>query len=375
MMKKETAMIIDVGSSKITSLIGESGVNKTFIVRGRKDFAYEGFCDGEFFDVNSLKQAINDAVENLTQNAGERVKTVFVSVPAEFTMVVRRDYQITFPKRKKVTEEDVNRLFDEAFTEDTDSYTLINRSSILFELDDFRRFADPVGETSETLKGRLSFVLCKNYFIEKFTPELKKAGIDKIEYVSSALAEGLFLIEPEIRDRVAILIDVGYITSSFLVVQGDGIVYQRAFSYGGGYITAALSDEFNVEFDTAETLKRKINICTEVSEGDNYEVTEGEEGYFFPAEKVNGMTVEFLDNICSEIEKSIVLSKLNIPDYIPVYITGGGISYMRGAKEHISKRINMNVEVIGPSVPLFDKPINSSCFAVLDLALSQVSDK
>ena len=374
-MKKETAMILDVGSSKITSLIGEKGVNKTFIVKGQKDFAYEGFCDGEFFDLSSLEKAITDGMENLIQNAGEKVKTVFISVPAEFTTVLQKDYQITLAKRRRITEEDVNQLFDEAFSDNLEGYTLINRSSILFELDDFRRFADPVGEYSETLKGKLSFVLCKNYYIEKFTPILKELGVERVEYVSSILAEGLFLVEPEVRDRVAVIIDIGYISSSFFIVQGDGLVYQRAFSYGGGYITANLAEEFDVEFDIAERLKRKINICLETSEEDNYEIIDGEEGYYFPSDKVKDIAIDALDNICAEIEKSIISSRLNIPDYVPVYITGGGISYIRGAKEHVSRRIGMNVEVIGPSVPLYNKPTNASCLAVLDLALSQVSKR
>ncbi|MBE5756835.1 MAG: hypothetical protein E7342_03440 [Clostridiales bacterium] len=374
-MRRETAMVLDVGSLKITSLIGERGVNKTFIVRGQKDFEYEGFCDGEFFDVNSLELAIEKSVENLVQNAGQKVKTVFVGVPAEFTTVIQKDYQIALQKRRKITEEDVNRLFDESFSTNLDSYTLINRSSILFELDDFRRFADPVGEVSETLKGRLSFVLCKNYFIDKITPKLKSMGIDNIEYVSANLAQGLFLVEPETRDRVAILIDVGYISSSFSIIQGDGLVYQRAFSYGGGYITANLSEEFGVDFDIAESLKRKINICLDNSDDDNYEIINGEEGYYFIANKVNEIAVEALDNICAEIEKSVISSKFNIPSHIPVYVTGGGISYIRGAKEHIAKRISMNVEVIGPKVPLYNKPTNSSCLSVLDLALSQVSKR
>ena len=374
-MKKELAVIMDVGSLKITSLIGERGVNKTFVVRSQKDVEYEGFCEGEFFDTQSLETAIEKSVENLTQNLGFKVKKLFVGVPAEFTIVVQRDYQIALSKRRRITEDDVNRLFDEAFVDNLDAFTLINRSSILFELDDFRRFADPVGEVSETLKGKLSFVLCKNYFIDIISSKLKKLGINDVEYVSSTLAESLFLIEPETRDRVAILIDVGYITSSFSILQGDGLVYQRAFSYGGGYITANLAEEFSVDFEIAESLKRKINICLNHGEEDNYEIINGEEGYYFSANKVKEIAIESLDNICAEIEKSMIMSKLNIPAHIPVFVTGGGISYIRGAKEHIAKRISMNVEVVGPKIPLYNKPTNSSCLAVLDLALQQTSKK
>ena len=56
---------------------------------------------------------------------------------------------------------------------------------------------------------------------------------------------------------------------------------------------------------------------------------------------------------------------------MPLSITGGGIAYIRGAKEHVSGRLNMAVEVLAPSVPLMDKPIRSSILSLLDLAINQ----
>ena len=52
-------------------------------------------------------------------------------------------------------------------------------------------------------------------------------------------------------------------------------------------------------------------------------------------------------------------------------ITGGGISFIRGAKEHISKRLGCSVEVVAPKLPMHESPIKSSTFSLLDLALMQ----
>ena len=42
MQKKEVA-VIDVGSSKVTAIIGERGINKTFLIKGRYSYEYDGF--------------------------------------------------------------------------------------------------------------------------------------------------------------------------------------------------------------------------------------------------------------------------------------------------------------------------------------------
>ena len=56
---------------------------------------------------------------------------------------------------------------------------------------------------------------------------------------------------------------------------------------------------------------------------------------------------------------------------ITVEIQHGGISYIRGAKEHVSGRLNTQVMVISPRVPLMDKPTESTVLSLLDLALEQ----
>ena len=62
-MQKTQVAVIDVGSSKITAMVGERGVNKTFIIKARKDYPYEGFADGEFFDAASVKKILFSAAD------------------------------------------------------------------------------------------------------------------------------------------------------------------------------------------------------------------------------------------------------------------------------------------------------------------------
>ena len=171
---------------------------------------------------------VRDICEDIKKATSGAVNTVYVGVPGDFTRVLLKDSQISFPKKKKIQEEDVDSLFDAAFVMSSNKYTLINRSAVVYELDDFRRLANPVGSTSQILKGRLSFVLCSNYFIEAVKPVLEDAGIKQVECVSSALAQALYLVDAEVRDRIALIADVGYITTTLNIIQGDGLLYQKS---------------------------------------------------------------------------------------------------------------------------------------------------
>ena len=57
-IQKKQAAVIDVGSSIITALVGEQGINKTFIVKAKYSYQYEGFSDGIFFEEDNVKDIL-----------------------------------------------------------------------------------------------------------------------------------------------------------------------------------------------------------------------------------------------------------------------------------------------------------------------------
>lgn len=369
-MQKKHVAVIDVGSSKITAVIGERGVNQTFIIKGRRSYDYDGFENGLFFDVQKLKQVLFATANFILKGSYGKIDTVYVGVPGDFTQVFTKDSQISFTKKKKITEEDVDALFDAAFVLTSKKHTLINRSAIVYELDDFRRLANPVGAVSEILSGKLSFIVCSNYFIEVVKQTLLSAGFANVECVSSALAEALYLVDAETRDRIAVIADIGYITTTLSIIQGDGILYQNAFNYGGGYITAGLVEKYSIDFDVAERLKRKVNLSC-ITSGSTFDVLDGENGDYYPINEVKAVVKESLDDLCENLASALEKSGFIIPDYVRLSVTGGGIAYIRGAKEHVSNRLGMPVDIIAPKVPLMDKPLESSVLSLLDLALEQ----
>ncbi|MBO5713828.1 MAG: pilus assembly protein PilM [Clostridia bacterium] len=369
-MQKKQVAVLDVGSSCITAVVGERGLNKTFIIKGQSSFNYEGFADGEFLDVDSIKNAILLAVKFLKKTLRFGFNNIYVGVPGAFTEVMVKDSQISFPKKKRITDQDVNTLFEAAFVLQNSKYTLINRSAIVYELDDYRRVANPVGQTSEVLKGKLSFVLCRNYFLDIVRTALKVGGVNNVEFVSSTLAQAMFLVNAETRDRIAEILDVGYITTTFSLIQGDGILFQKSFDYGGGYITAALTDRLETDFETAEQLKRKVNLSKISNHG--LDIIDDDKGRYYSLEEIKSTIKTSLDVLCENVSLAIEESGYSIPEYVPLKVTGGGIALIRGAKEHVSGRLNNVVEILTPSIPLSEKPTSSSVLSLLDLALEQI---
>ena len=79
-MQKKQVAIIDVGSSKITAIVGERGRNKTFVIKGRYSLEYDGYEDGVFFDVENVKQKLFSVADSIMK-ASHNIDTVYVGVP------------------------------------------------------------------------------------------------------------------------------------------------------------------------------------------------------------------------------------------------------------------------------------------------------
>ena len=65
--------VLDIGSSAITALVGEKGVNGTFSLKGQSTIPYEGFSEGHFFDEKNLESALLEAVSEVFENAESRI--------------------------------------------------------------------------------------------------------------------------------------------------------------------------------------------------------------------------------------------------------------------------------------------------------------
>ena len=50
-MQKKQVAVLEVGSSRLTAVVGERGINKTFVIKGRFSYPYEGYEGGCFFDL------------------------------------------------------------------------------------------------------------------------------------------------------------------------------------------------------------------------------------------------------------------------------------------------------------------------------------
>lgn len=369
MIKKQTA-IIDIGSSSIVTLIGERGVNNSFKILGKGEVSYDGFANGKFFDPDNLKKVIAMSISNAEQLSGLKVNDVFVGVPGEFCNCVCKNVSISLGRRKKIKQGDVFALFEKGVTKHP-TYTTINHSAIYYTLEDGKRVIDPVGKVSTMLSGKICYMLAENNFLDFISNILADIGVKNTMFIAANLAEMIFLVEPEVRDRYALLVDVGYITTSVMVGQGDGLLFLNSFSMGGGHITGDLYQVLKIPFAQAETLKHKVVLNWQASENDIYEVMGKEFIATYSAKATNEITEARIEIIADYIQRCLDRCEYDFPEYLPIHITGGGICYLKGIKEFLARKLGRRIKIVSPGLAQSNRPDYSSEISLLDLAIAQ----
>lgn len=374
-MSKRSVAVLNFGTRHLSVLIGSRSVNGTFDIHGSAESEYGGYMNGEFLEPEKLTVAVQDTIAKAENNAFCKITHLYIGVPAEFSAVVVKDVNIDFPRRKRIKEEDVEKLFELAddFSASA-THSVINRCPIYYVLDDGSKVIDPRGKITQTIDATLSFVLAEKEFLGTVNKILSPLHFETIDYFSEPLSETLFLLAPEVRDNVAILVDCGYLSTSVSLVMGDGLLCLRSFSLGGGHIMADLCSAFKISPKQAEQLKQDIAFNIELSPEDFYQVqSQNSESadLKFNAIEVNQVAKSRVVQIGKMIKKCLDDFDFEYPDYIPVMITGGGVCYMKGATNIISKIVDRDVQIIVPPVPQMDKPVSSASLSVLDLALKQ----
>ena len=368
-MRKKSVAVLDIRSSEITAAVGERGVNNTFIIKSKYTCAYDGYAEGELIDENSFINAVKDAVRSTASSAGG-IKSFYVGVPGEFTKIVVDGKVMSFKSSKKVTRAECDYLAGMSAPQDTDEYQTIRHSCLYYVLSDKRKIIDPVGEVSDSLQGKFSFYRCKNRFINVLLKAFKGfKDITEINLIPTVYAEAVYLVEPEQRDEYAVLFDLGYISSSYSVICGNGLAYSESFSVGIGHIAVYLMTELEIPFDVAVAYLSLVNLNAKETLGSIEEYIYEGKTYKFSTVLLRDKIREGLDGICETIEvcrQSFTGKNL---DGKTINITGEGVKSIRGTAEHLSNRLVKNVEIIAPKVPYYDKPHFSSLLSLLNTAL------
>lgn len=254
---------IDIGTSKVSSVIGEvNNFNQVEIIATAECKCF-GMRKSKITDEEEVASAIAKTIAEVEQVANLSINSAYVTILGKYVTIVQNSI-VKEPKDKfaGISSKDVNsaiaQLKDIDIPEDKNVIDLVVSE---FTLDNGRVVEDPVGmlSSSFTVKGQV--VLADKEYVRKLTNIFKKVNIVIDGIIPNVLAERkLILDKNELKDNVMIL-DIGAGNTDIGVFNEESIIYTNTIPLGGETITNDIAMVFNISEEEADRLKRQYGLA------------------------------------------------------------------------------------------------------------------
>ena len=375
---KSTIAAIDFGTSKIVTLVAEESGSRRCDIIGAGNAPYEGYMEGEWLDPVGLNDAIQKSIAAAEEQSKRKIREINVGVPGEFSRVYAVETSVTIQGADPhVTPKHVEKIFSEA-----DSLlspvrgVVVHRSPAWFMVDGGKKTLEPVGMKGTELKALVSFVVADTFFLDDVMARLHDMSITVSGFFSSCTGEAMLYLLEEERDRTAILIDVGYLCTDVMAVEGDAIIFQKTLPVGGGHITADIAEGLNIRMESAEQIKREyVYGISTISQSYTVSGGDGVKTETFPQERVAEVLEPRVDEIADMIRECLDESGIKLGNWSAVYLTGGGLSLNRGGRDYLSAKLERPVRDTVKRTNKLSSPIYASSMGLLDLIMDTIESR
>lgn len=368
---KSTIATIDFGTSKVVTLVAEKTNSLRCNILAQVTVPYDGYSNGQWNNPDQMKGVIEQAIADAEKQIHNReIREIHLGVPGDFTRVyvveVTLDIQGTDPV---ITEQHVDQIFSQASSRAEEvPGTVIHRSPAWFMVDGGNKTLKPVGLKGHQLKAMVSFVLADNFFLTDISARLRERNIKVTGFFSACTGEAMLSVPQTARDHTALLLDIGYLCTDVMVVEGDAIIFQETLPCGGAYLTLALVNEFGIQMEEAEKIKREFrygvsNIST------TYATSDSNTAKTFDQKQVAPVIQGELEEICKQISECLENNNIKLGTWSNCYLTGGGVAFNSGGKEFMASCLQRNVSDAEIRASKLNTPNYTSAMGLLNLVM------
>lgn len=370
-MKYES--VIDLGSSKVSTLIGERAGSGAVNVRGISAVGHPGIRKIEEIDVAGLRTAVMESLDMTQETAGVDVATLTMAVPGLYSKTLKGYASLTFDVPQVLQDDDIERMSITSLeTLNMTGLVLLHSIPIYFVLDGKKALEFPDNKTVTRAEAEFSHIFMKQDFVELAEKILQGSSYSVERYVDGIFAESLSVIPDNVLEGEAVLVDVGGYETDLCVMRAHTPLYRKRIPVGGMHLRNDLCYVLDVEEDAAESLKRHYVFGLDYD--GSKETCRMQDGSLGTVD--NTVVQDILEARTEEIALLVAAALEDtgeeLSDSAPIYVTGGGIAPMRGSEVFLQKYFDQPVKVALPKNHVNNQFYYTSTYAVLDYVLGNL---
>jgi cell division protein FtsA len=261
MAKSRILSSIDIGSSKITTIISKSDDNSPPSIIGVSSLPSKGVRKGQIVNIEEATQSIIESVEAAERMAGLNISSAYVSINgAHISSQNSTGVVAVSQPQGEISQEDIFRVIDAA-----QAISLPTGKQIIhilptnFKVDSQEGVKDPVGMTGIRLETETHIVLGSDTAIKNLNKCVQEIGISSDDLVFSGLASAYSTLSETEKELGVVLVDIGGGTTSIAIFVEGALNHSAVIPIGAKNITNDLAIGLRVSLETAEKIKLHLS--------------------------------------------------------------------------------------------------------------------
>jgi cell division protein FtsA len=259
-MQGEVIVGLDIGTTKICSVVGEKSGDKVNII-GIGTSPSIGLRKGVVVNIESTVDSIKKAVEEAELMAGCEISAVYTGI-AGGHITGFNSRGIVAVKGSEISEQDVERVIDAAravaIPMDREVIHVLPQEYIV---DDERGIQNPVGMSGVRLEAKIHIVTGAVASAHNIVKCANRSGLDVCDIVLESLASGEAVLTEEEKDLGVALLDLGGGTTDLAVFAQNNIKHTFVLALGGNNLTNDIAIGLRAPHAEAEKIKKKYGNC------------------------------------------------------------------------------------------------------------------
>lgn len=269
-MESNLLFALDIGTRSVVGLVGEQTGNCIRLIAShRQEHHTRAMLDGQIHDVPEVAAVLNEVKNHLEECCGP-LRKVSVAAAGRALCTIKSKAETTIQGQGLLTADDERGLELSAIqaaqhqlatsdaVADPTSYYCVGYSVVSFNLDG-TNLKTLIGQRGRTAAVEIIATFLPRQVIDSLQAAVENVGLEIATLTLEPIAAINILIPHTMRHLNLALVDVGAGTSDVAITSNGSVVGYGMAPVAGDEITEAISQKYLLDFNVAETVKRKLN--------------------------------------------------------------------------------------------------------------------
>jgi cell division protein FtsA len=255
---------LEIGTSKICVVVGESRMDGTTKILGVGQAPSRGVRKGEIVDLETAMKCVHEAVVDAEQKSDVMIRSVYLGVGgAHIQSFNNRGCVILPEERDEIDEQDIEDVKISAREVSIPAQNAFLHSIIQhYHVDGQDGVLTPLGMLGNKLEADFHIIHGVRTRIQNSIRCVNELPLEVEDVVFTALASAQVVLTQQQKNLGALVIDIGGGTTDYILYVDGAVKQSGAVGVGGDHITNDISMGLRIPMTRAEKLKLEEGSVT-----------------------------------------------------------------------------------------------------------------